>query len=73
MLCEGHTFGERESLNDEPIAFTIRAATATHLLLLPYTDVKAIQVKSSALRDYVGTDSRVWQQQIYMSYHGSKL
>ncbi|OWZ24316.1 Malonyl-CoA decarboxylase [Phytophthora megakarya] len=72
-LCEGHTFGERESLNDEPVAFTVRAETATHLLLLPYNDVKAIQRESSALRDYVGTDRRVWQQQLYMSFYGSKL
>ncbi|CAH0488066.1 unnamed protein product [Peronospora farinosa] len=73
ILCEGHTFGERESLNDEPIAFTIRAETATHLLLLPYYDVKAIQIESSALRDYVGNDPRVWQQHLSMSCHGSKL
>ncbi|KAK1945808.1 Malonyl-CoA decarboxylase [Phytophthora citrophthora] len=72
-LCEGQTFGERESLNDEPVAFTVRAETATHLLLLPYNDVKAIQRESSALRDYVGSDPRVWQQQLYMSFHGSKL
>lgn len=72
-LCEGQTFGERESLNDEPVAFTVRAETATHLLLLPYNDVKAIQHESSALRDYVGSDPRVWQQQLYMSFHGSKL
>ncbi|ETK85484.1 hypothetical protein F441_09858 [Phytophthora nicotianae CJ01A1] len=72
-LCEGQTFGERESLNDEPVAFTVRAETATHLLLLPYNDVKAIQRESSALRDYEGSDPRVWQQQLYMSFHGSKL
>ncbi|GMF15273.1 unnamed protein product [Phytophthora lilii] len=72
-LAAGHTFGERESLNDEPVAFTVRAETATHLLVLPYNDVKAIQRESSALRDYVGSDPRVWQQQLYMSFHGSKL
>ncbi|KAH7484520.1 hypothetical protein PRIC1_003830 [Phytophthora ramorum] len=72
-LCEGHTFGERESLNEEPVAFTVRAETATHLLLLPYNDVKVIQRESSELRDYVGSDPRVWQQQLYMSFHGSKL
>ncbi|KAE9138732.1 hypothetical protein PF010_g849 [Phytophthora fragariae] len=72
-LCEGQTFGERESLNDEPVAFTVRAETVTHLLLLPYNDVKALQRESSALRDYVGSDPRVWQQQLYMSFHGSKL
>ncbi|EEY66457.1 malonyl-CoA decarboxylase (MCD), putative [Phytophthora infestans T30-4] len=72
-LCEGQTFGERESLNDEPVAFTVRAETATHLLLLPYNDVKAVQRESSTLRDYEGSDPRVWQQQLYMSFHGSKL
>ncbi|KAG6969559.1 hypothetical protein JG688_00005254 [Phytophthora aleatoria] len=72
-LCEGQTFGERESLNDEPVAFTARAETATHLLLLPYNDVKAVQRESMALRDYEGSDPRVWQQQLYMSFHGSKL
>ncbi|KAG7400805.1 hypothetical protein PHYBOEH_004319 [Phytophthora boehmeriae] len=73
MLCEGHTFGERESLNDEPVPFTVQAETATHVLLLPYNDVKAIQCESSVLYDYVGSDPRVWQQQLYMSFHGSKL
>ncbi|RLN56108.1 hypothetical protein BBJ28_00002415 [Nothophytophthora sp. Chile5] len=72
-LSEGHTFGERESLNDEPVPFTVRAETMTHLVLLTYTDVKAIQRESSVLRDYVGNDPRVWQQQHYMSFHGSKL
>ncbi|RLN87010.1 hypothetical protein BBJ28_00004837 [Nothophytophthora sp. Chile5] len=72
-LSEGHTFGERESLNDEPVPFTVRAETMTHLVLLPYTDVKAIQRESNVLRDYVGNDPRVWQQQHYMSFHGSKL
>ncbi|RLN46586.1 hypothetical protein BBJ29_005683 [Phytophthora kernoviae] len=72
-LCEGHTFGERGSLKDEPVPFTVLAETVTHLLLLPYNDVKAIQRESSVLSDYVGSDPRVWQQQLYMSFHGSKL
>ncbi|CAH0482535.1 unnamed protein product [Peronospora belbahrii] len=72
-LYKGQTFGERESLNEEPVAFTVRAETVTHLLLLPYNDVKAIQLESSVLRNYVGNDPRVWQQQLYMSFHKSKL
>ncbi|KAI9912801.1 hypothetical protein PsorP6_005278 [Peronosclerospora sorghi] len=67
-LCEGQTFGERESLNDEPVAFTVQAETGTHLLLLPYTDVKQLQVESSALRDYV---SKYWKEQHNMSVNGS--
>uniref|UniRef100_M4B2G4 Cyclic nucleotide-binding domain-containing protein n=1 Tax=Hyaloperonospora arabidopsidis (strain Emoy2) TaxID=559515 RepID=M4B2G4_HYAAE len=68
-LSKGQTFGEHESLNDEPVAFTVRAETSTYLLLLPYNDVKAIQLESKVLRDYIEKEQRVWQQ----PFQGSKL
>jgi len=73
VLHEGHVFGDREVLLEEPIPYNIRAETPTHLVLLPFKDAKVLKELSSAVRSHTGTDPRVLMQQQHAARHASKL
>lgn len=73
VLHEGHVFGDREVLLEEPIPYNVRAETPAHLVLLPFNDVKILKELSSTVRSFTGTDPRAFMQQQYAARHASKL